>query len=145
MNKNHEKKKRLLKILGLSMLVCGVICEVIGFVALFKLDKNGYLWILTIIGIPLTFSSIGLITTGFAREFAKYNKNEYVSVIKELKQELNVLENKTTCPNCNTENSSDSSFCRNCGKELSKNCPICNAVLSYDNKFCDKCGKDATK
>lgn len=47
------------------------------------------------------------------------------------------------CPNCRTENSSDSLFCRYCGQKLpqARYCTQCGAELTDEHRFCHKCGK----
>ena len=47
------------------------------------------------------------------------------------------------CPNCRTENSSDSLFCRYCGQKLpqARYCTQCGAELTGEHRFCHKCGK----
>ena len=47
------------------------------------------------------------------------------------------------CPNCRTENSSDSLFCRYCGQKLPQACYCtqCGAELTGEHRFCHRCGK----
>lgn len=45
------------------------------------------------------------------------------------------------CPNCGTELSDDSRFCKYCGCGLIRICPVCEKELPYDSSFCNHCGK----
>lgn len=51
--------------------------------------------------------------------------------------------NTVVCPECNTENSKKSKFCKNCGKSLSNKdvCPKCGKKMEADAKFCSNCGE----
>ncbi len=45
------------------------------------------------------------------------------------------------CPKCGKENTSDASFCKNCGFSFKENCcPKCGKVNSPSSKFCQSCG-----
>lgn len=48
-----------------------------------------------------------------------------------------------TCPYCGNQNSDDSQFCTECGKELPKGigCPHCGASVNEGDVFCTECGK----
>jgi class 3 adenylate cyclase/tetratricopeptide (TPR) repeat protein len=44
------------------------------------------------------------------------------------------------CPQCLTDNSDKSRFCRQCGTRLALVCPACGAVGESGSRFCDACG-----
>lgn len=46
------------------------------------------------------------------------------------------------CPKCNTVNSDNEKYCRNCGFQLnaSRICPQCGKVNQHNSKYCDECG-----
>ena len=46
------------------------------------------------------------------------------------------------CPKCNTVNSDDEKFCKNCGFQLtaSRICPECGKVNEHNSKYCEDCG-----
>ena len=43
------------------------------------------------------------------------------------------------CPNCSTENTAGSKFCRECAAPLSAGCPNCGFVNLPNSKFCSEC------
>jgi RNA polymerase subunit RPABC4/transcription elongation factor Spt4 len=45
-----------------------------------------------------------------------------------------------SCYNCESENSENSIFCKNCGNILK--CQNCNTIISENSKFCVNCGTD---
>jgi hypothetical protein len=46
------------------------------------------------------------------------------------------------CPQCRTELSEASVFCKECGKKLELTCRACGNDLPPESKFCLKCGHD---
>jgi tetratricopeptide (TPR) repeat protein len=48
------------------------------------------------------------------------------------------------CPNCQTENREEASFCERCGASLVLKCPRCGTALRPTAIFCDKCGSPLT-
>ena len=48
------------------------------------------------------------------------------------------------CPNCQTPNSENHNFCKNCGKLLLPTCPRCDFNLTQDVNFCGRCGLGLT-
>ena len=46
------------------------------------------------------------------------------------------------CPKCNTVNSDNEKYCKNCGFQLnaSRICPQCGKVNQHNSKYCDECG-----
>ena len=46
------------------------------------------------------------------------------------------------CPKCNTVNSDNEKYCRNCGFQLnaSRICPQCGKVNQHNSRYCDECG-----
>ena len=53
-------------------------------------------------------------------------------------------DDKISCPQCGFIQSSNNSFCINCGQSLiqNKTCPVCNQIQEANNKFCISCGYD---
>ena len=51
------------------------------------------------------------------------------------------------CPNCQTENREEATFCRDCGQPLQNDlkCPSCGSTSPSGTKFCDKCGQSLTE
>ncbi len=79
--------------------------------------------------------------------------NEKKSKSVSLKAELDALEDKVPCPNCNAYVSKGQKFCDKCGANVEsvtnpapaasgKICPKCSAPVAEGQKFCEKCGAD---
>jgi len=49
------------------------------------------------------------------------------------------------CPECQTKNAPDDSFCRKCGSKLEVVCAECARTIPPDSSFCPKCGHDLSK
>jgi hypothetical protein len=48
------------------------------------------------------------------------------------------------CAGCNSENREGAKFCKNCGAKLDLVCPSCGHSCDTDSSFCDQCGHDLT-
>ena len=154
----HLKIKKKLKIIGIILIVVGLGCVIAGFIDIAR-AANSYsapkLFFLLIIGFPLLFGGIACTLWGFAKEMARYAKNESVPIFNEAGQEMSTGlqgithavkqglkdEEKIICE-CGQQNDKGSNFCSGCGRPLSKKCPNCGNVLEQDDKFCSKCGKE---
>jgi predicted RNA-binding Zn-ribbon protein involved in translation (DUF1610 family) len=72
-------------------------------------------------------------------------KNFIKSIKRTLYDPLTKLETKSSrggipCPNCGLQNSKNSKFCNNCGKNLSSVCSKCGTSNPLNSSFCSKCG-----
>lgn len=155
----HLKTKRNLKIIGLTLLIVGAVCVIVGFVDFFISMGNGMpkLFWLMFIGFPMIAVGIFLSSMGFRKEIAGYVKNESVPVINEMGQEIKPaisavssavkegLQEEIVCDACGTKNDLDSKFCSNCGKSLVCLCPECGEQVKPNSNFCDNCGKKLEK
>lgn len=154
-NGNHEKIKKILKIVGAILLAIGIVCSIIGlidFFSCFGTSKMPTRFFLCFIGFPLIAAGGGMLLFGFQRELARYNKNENVPVFNEFGKEISPavqhvahsvqqgLDEKIVC-SCGTENDKDSAYCKKCGKQLSDTCPYCGEAVDADSEFCNHCGK----
>lgn len=90
----------------------------------------------------------------YAAEFGKVN--ELKSKLESLKKELNILEEKFTCPSCGDDLDKGQKFCDKCGanveavtvipenqpakETIGKSCTACGAAAEETQKFCEKCG-----
>ena len=152
----HAKNKKILKVIGIILLIAGVCCAVTGFVDMglsMRRMEMPRLFFLLIIGFPSIGIGGMLTLMGFRKEVATYIKNESVPVFNEASEEMKpgisavasaVKEGVTasvTCPACGESNTEGSNFCRKCGKPLSSVCPRCGATVAPDSFFCPKCGE----
>lgn len=153
---NHEKNKRLIKILGFILLGVGAVFTIIGFASFFEtfyssgMPKN--FWC-CFIGLPCMGFGGMLLSLGYHREIARYMEKEHAPVVNEAAKDMSpavktvasaVKEglsggNKRICT-CGTENDGDSIFCKSCGKRLVNSCSACGAVIPSDAEYCPKCG-----
>ena len=158
-NDQHEKTKKKLKIVGISLIVIGTVFSLIGFIDFFS-AFSGYrmpnkFWCL-FIGFP-TFG-IGLIitNTAYKREISRYMKNESTPVINEASDDLapafrnvasavkeglsNTKISGIRC-SCGELNEKGDKFCSACGKALLSTCPHCGKEVDVDDRFCGQCGE----
>lgn len=151
----HLRTKRILKIIGLLLLVAGLIFVVVGLVDFFSCFGTANMptrfWCL-FVGLPLL--AIGISTTIFAyrMELTRYIKNESVPIINEMGTEIKPavsaisnavkegVQEKIICE-CGAQNDPDSKYCKSCGKSLVIVCPDCGNKNDLSSKFCDNCGK----
>lgn len=159
----HEKTKRTLKIIGIVLLMCGIILDLVFFIDMFstmyRMSGMPRLFVCGIIGLPMTAFGVMLLIWGYQREIGRYAKNESVPVVNDAAQELKpaikaVAEavkeadgeaavNKgkpTVCPACGKVNQPQNKFCDGCGARLCKICPACGARQDADDTFCGECG-----
>ena len=135
----------------------GVIISLIAIVP-FVMDFNTETFGLTFLGFPLVFIGLSLTAIAFQREMGRYNINEnkenssymakyminetrdeFVKTVKAARSDDNIK--KSFCPNCGSENDSDASYCKGCGRSLKNICPHCGTSNDIDAKYCDNCGK----
>lgn len=152
--KQHQKKKIMLRIIGAVLLIAGVVCAICGFADMAKAFDEGRMpkiWLM-FIGFPAIAIGTFLLIVSFQRAINRYVKNENVPVINEMGKEIapalssvagaiNGAVNGTACPECGAVNDKDALFCKSCGKPLSLKCEECGTVNEADAKFCNNCGK----
>ena len=152
MSEQHEKVKRILRIVGIVLLVAGAGCSVAGFVDIilsFRRMEMSTLFFLVIIGLPFMGLGLGLLLVSFHRELARYAKNETVPVINEASKEItpairavtDAVKGEKKCPHCGAVSTEDNAFCPACGKPLTKTCPHCGSKQDAKNAFCGNCGQ----
>ena len=152
----HEKIKKTLKVAGLAVAACGLVCAVIGFVdffAAFGGEGQPKLFFMLFIGLPLLAVGVMMLLFGFHREIARYGKNEVMPVINEAGKEAapavesvvaaakKANEEGFVCPKCGHVNKAGANFCFKCGEKLAKVCPDCGKSNDTDASYCIKCGK----
>lgn len=72
-------------------------------------------------------------------------KNFIKSLKRTMYDPLTKLQTRTSrggipCPNCGLQNSKNSKFCNNCGKNLASDCSKCGMSNPLNSSFCSKCG-----
>lgn len=152
--KQHQKKKIIMRIIGAILIVVGAVCAIIGFADMRKSFQEGRMPMFWLLFIAFPSLAIGafLITASFQRAIQRYVKNESVPVINEMGKEISPAFSAmagavssavqgTACPACGAVNDKDAQFCKSCGKQLVKICKSCGADNKADAKFCDKCGQ----
>lgn len=153
-NKNlkHEKTKKILKIVGPVVALCGLGLAIMGFVDMIISTQNeempSLFWGL-MAGLPMLGIGGMICLMGYRRELSRYVKNESVPVINEAGEEITPAVSaiagavkgteENICPHCGKGNADDAKFCRHCGGELTITCPVCGEKVK-DGKFCEKCG-----
>lgn len=160
----HEKTRRILKIVGIVLVCCGLVLDIIFFVDMIS-SMSGYstprLFACGMIGLPMTGIGLMLLVWGSQREINRYMKNEMTPVVndaavelkpavkavaeavKEVKEDNEAKEDKgstTVCPVCGKENQPQNNFCDGCGARLYRVCPKCGARQDADDAFCGNCG-----
>lgn len=152
----HEKTKKILKIVGVSLLVVGVIFAAVGFIDFFSaFGSNGMptkFWCL-FIGLPLLGIGGGITLFAYKREISRYVKNESVPVANEASEDLSPAvrniasavkeglssDDGVRCA-CGEFNAAGSKFCKKCGKSLASVCPVCGERIEPESAFCNHCG-----
>lgn len=152
--RQHQKKKIIIRIIGSILLALGVVCAIIGFVDMsksFQEERMPMIW-LFFIGFPSIAIGGFMVIVSFQRSIQRYVKNESVPVFNEMGQQIapgissiaNSVKRgveQTVCPDCGTPNDKDAQFCKSCGKALAVVCPDCGEANEADAKFCNKCGR----
>ena len=154
----HKRTKKILKIVGILMIIAAIVCIVFGFISFSNAlggSEPPNLFFLLMIGFPLLVVGIFLTLMGCQKEIARYIKNESVPIFNEMGQEikpgvsgitkavkdgLNSDENSQIVCECGQYNDKDSLYCSACGRALKKTCPMCGNGLEQKDKFCSKCG-----
>lgn len=139
MSDNNQPKKRIMKIIGICMIVLGVVFIIVGITGFTDWDSPRYIFM----PIGILVSGIGsmVLVFAFRQQIIAHQAKVYAPILKELKQEIMPDKNVVNCPDCGTANDVDSKYCKECGKPLRKVCPYCNADVNNDSKFCPKCGR----
>lgn len=152
--RQHQKKKIVMRIIGAVLIVAGITCAIIGFADMpkaFEEKRLPMIW-LFFVGFPALFVGIFLVVASLQRAINKFIKNENVPVINEMGKEvapafsavagaINSAVQGKTCPDCGAVNEKDAQFCKSCGKPLIVRCKACGSENNPDAKFCDKCGQ----
>ena len=153
--KNHRKKKIILRTVGIVLVLGGLAAAIYGFVDMgLSFSSNDFrvpkFW-LFFIGFPAIAVGAFLLTASFQRAINRFVKDENAPVFNEMGQQIapglssisNALHKgaeNTVCASCGAVNDKDAKFCNNCGAPMKKICPKCGTDNSPTAKFCDNCG-----
>lgn len=153
--KNHRKKKIILRTVGIVLVLGGLAAAIYGFVDMgLSFSSNDFrvpkFW-LFFIGFPAIAIGGFLLTASFQRAINRFVKDENAPVFNEMGQQIapglssisNALHKgaeNTVCASCGAVNDKDAKFCNNCGAPMKKICPKCGTDNSPTAKFCDNCG-----
>lgn len=138
--RKHKRVKMILRIVGLTLLVGGLTCTIIGFVDFFSSmlgEEMGMpkLFFLLFIGLPCMGIGGAMTLMSAQRGMARYVKNETAPVFNELGEDISPgiksiadavkgdtpnATNKPVvyCSACGTPNDTDAKFCKSCGKAM---------------------------
>ena len=162
MDPKHEQIKGKLKKIGLTLLIVGGICFLVGiidFFVAFGSFRAPTLFFFAFIGLPMAGIGGSLTLTAHQREIHQYRADEITPVINDtaedispaittiasavregLSQESTGASTKRACPACAAPVSPTDKFCANCGAPLARTCPPCSTPLEADDNFCPQCG-----
>ena len=129
MNNQNKRTKLILRIVGFSLLIIGLILTIIAFANFGNFDNN--LFMLTFIGLPCIAFGIGITVFSFSQSIARFVKSEHAPVINEYAKEINpavttyakavkngLTDNATKLCECGTKNPADAKFCNECGAKF---------------------------
>jgi hypothetical protein len=171
LNAGQERTRRVLRWVGVSLMVVGGILVAIGmgsfFMAFGGMEPPRYFWC-AFVGMPIGFAGLVLASYGFMGSIARYSAGEMAPVGKDTfnymaegtKEGVRTVasaigeglragsppaesEARVRCHKCNCVNDVAAKFCRECGASLGKTkpCPACHELNDPDARFCDNCGR----
>ena len=131
----HQKTKKTLKIVGITLISVGFICTIIGFVSFFNAFGTGEfpkLFFFAFIGLPMLGIGGGITLFGFKSEITRYSTNERVPVINDMAKDISPAvrelagavkdginqDSQIKCRKCGELNKLGSKFCNGCGSKL---------------------------
>lgn len=166
----HTETRRILRIVGPSVIIVGLIFTAIGFGSFFSsmgtFEQPSY-FLCVFVGFPLIGLGGMICKFAFMGAIKRYMANEVAPVGKDV---VNYMADGTKdavrdvaaavgaglrdgaaasevrilrCHKCNTDNEAPASFCKGCGAPLAKTkpCASCGELNDPDARFCDNCGK----
>jgi hypothetical protein len=165
----HDATRALLRVVGPGVVMVGGIFMLVGLGSFFSsfgtFQPPRYFWcafvgmFLLVIGASICkFAFMGAVSRYIADEMAPVGKDvvNYMAdgtqdavrtiasaVGQGLRGDSRTNEAGVTCHACGDENESSASFCKACGRPMSKprQCAGCGAVSEPGARFCDQCGK----
>jgi RNA polymerase subunit RPABC4/transcription elongation factor Spt4 len=169
LNPGHEQMRRVLRWVGVALIVVGGLLTVIGIGSFFAsfggMEPPRYFWC-AFLGLPIGFAGLALASYGFMGAIARYSAGEMAPVGKDAfnymaegtKDGVRTVASalgeglragspagveRVRCHKCNRINAVEAKFCSECGTSLgkSKTCPDCKELNDPDAKFCDNCGR----
>lgn len=145
------KAKKILKIVGILLLLGGVTLTGIGLVDFFSSMADGErpsLFWCAFLGLPMLGIGLGFTAFAFRREISNYVMSETAPVLNNASEQLapalrnvsKAVNNGVIC-SCGEINDENAKFCAACGKNLQSVCTNCGNNVKSDDAFCDQCGK----
>lgn len=166
-DRNHNEKRKILRIVGPIVLITGLIFIIVGMVDFFSSTRIPFgggpnLFWCNFVGMPLIFVGFVLTSAGYMGAVARYQAEEIApvgkdvfnymaegtskgveTIAKSIHNGITGNDTKTlVCIKCNEENDTDAKFCKSCGDVLNKKviCNNCGKENEVDSKFCNSCG-----
>ena len=156
-NDQHQKTKKTLKIIGISLIIFGGVMTAIGLIDFFSsfnsFDMPTKFWC-AFVGLPCIGIGSSVTSVAYKQEISRYMKNEGVPVVNEASEELSpAIRSVTTAIkeslngndgvvcSCGNRNDKGDKFCSACGKPLQTVCPACGEKAEADDNFCPNCGE----
>ncbi|HEV3386839.1 MAG TPA: zinc ribbon domain-containing protein [Gemmata sp.] len=166
----HDQTRDILRVVGPTVVVVGVIFTVIGVGSFFSsfgtFEPPRYFWC-AFVGLPLIgfggiickFAFLGSVSRYMANEIAPVGKDVVNYMAEGTKGAVHDVAAAVAgglqdgmagkemrilhCHKCNADNEAPANFCKACGSPFAKAipCPECGKLNDPDARFCGQCGK----
>ena len=168
MEEKYERTAKMLRVLGIILLIVGIGCVVTGtadlIVSSSSWEEPTLFW-LCFVGFPIIAGGAICTSFGFHKKVSRFMMSQQAPVAKDYanymidgtsdsvsnmagKVASSVADSSkvegvdaNTCSKCGTRNPLGAKFCSKCGAALTKKCPYCGAENDDAAKFCNNCGK----
>ena len=166
-NPGHSGTRSLLRIIGPSVLVIGLMFMVVGLGSFFSsfgtFEPPRYFWC-CLVGMPMIavgmaisrFAFLGAVSRYVAGEVAPVGKDTFNYMATGTKDGVRAIagaiseglsgrdDQPVECPKCQHANDAQAKFCDQCGGQLAtaKNCRSCSTKNDGSARFCNSCGNE---
>ncbi len=144
-DKNSDKKKAKLKLIGFIVLIIGIVLFITAIFGFGSMNTD--LFFLAFLGLPMIAFGSSMLMMAYQGAINRFNASQNAPVLKDtinyLKDEtkINLGSNGKQCKSCGNLNDKDAIFCDKCGSSLVKICDSCSCENDGDAVFCKSCGK----